>query len=43
MFVKDANYFYAKRKGKAPTPVADLENDLKAKIRSYVPKDVSWE
>jgi hypothetical protein len=43
MFVKDANYFYAKRKGKAPTPVADLEKDLKAKIRSYVPKDVSWE
>lgn len=43
MYVKDANYFYAKRKGKAPTPVKDLEKDLKAKIRSYVPKDVNWE
>ena len=43
MYVKDANYFYAKRKGKAPTPVAGLEKDLKAKIRSYVPKDVNWE
>lgn len=43
MYVKDANYFYAKRKGKAPTPVESLEKDLKAKIRSYVPKDVNWE
>lgn len=43
MYVKDANYFYAKRKGKTPTPVKDLEKDLKAKIRSYVPRDVSWE
>lgn len=41
-YIKDANYFYAKRKGKAPTPVAGLEKDLKAKIRSYVPKDISW-
>jgi hypothetical protein len=43
MYVKDANYFYAKRKGKAPTSVKDLDTDLKRKIKSYVPKDVNWD
>ena len=43
MYVKDANYFYAKRKGKAPIPVKDLDADLKRKIKSYVPKDVNWD
>ena len=43
MYVKDANYFYAKRKGKAPIPVKDLDTDLKRKIKSYVPKDVNWD
>ena len=43
MAVKDANYFYVKRKGKAPTPVASLEKDLRAKITSYVPKGVEWD
>ena len=41
-FVKDANYFYVKRKGKPPMSVDQLENDVKAKIRSYVPKGVEW-
>jgi hypothetical protein len=41
-YVKDANYFYVKRKGKAPIPVDQLEKDIKAKIQSYVPKDV-WQ
>lgn len=43
MYVKDANYFYAKRKGKAPIPVKELDTDLKRKIKSYVPKDVNWD
>lgn len=41
-YVKDANYFYVKRKGKAPVSVADLEDDIKRKIRAYVPKGVEW-
>ena len=39
----DANYFYVKRKGKPPTPVDALEKDLRAKIKSYVPRDVDWD
>lgn len=42
-YIKDANYFYVKKKGKQVTPVDKLENDLKRKIASYVPKGVSWE
>ena len=41
-FLKDAQYFYAKRSGKPPTPVAKMEKDIKAKISSYVPKHISW-
>jgi len=41
-FVKDANFVYVKRQGKPPTPVDKLEADLKAKIKSYVPKGVEW-
>jgi hypothetical protein len=43
MFIKDANYFYVKRKGKPPTSVAKLEKSLRMKIKSYVPKGVSWD
>jgi len=43
MFIKDANYFYAKRKGKPPTPVAKLDKELRMKIKAYVPKGVSWD
>ena len=42
MTVVDANYFYVKRAGKGVTPVAKLEKDLRAKIQSYVPKNVEW-
>ena len=42
MAIKDANYFYVKRKGKDVTPQAKLAQDLKAKIQSYVPKNVDW-
>jgi hypothetical protein len=41
-YVKDANYFYVKRKGKPPVSVQDLEDDIKRKIVSYVPKGVEW-
>lgn len=42
MYVVDANYFYVKRAGKAPTSQDKLSADLKRKIASYVPKNVSW-
>ena len=41
-FLQDAKYFYAKRAGKPPTPVASLDKDIKAKISKYVPKAVTW-
>ena len=41
-FIKDAEYFYVKRKGKPPTPTAKLEKELRMKIASYVPKGVEW-
>ena len=41
-FLEDAKYFYVKRQSKPPTPVANLEKDIKAKISSYVPKAVTW-
>jgi hypothetical protein len=41
-FLDDAKYFYVKRQGKLPTPVAKLEKDIKSKISSYVPKAVTW-
>ena len=43
MYIKDANYFYAKRAGKDATPVAKLEKTIKRKVASYVPKPDSWE
>jgi hypothetical protein len=41
-YVKDANYFYVKRKGKAPTPVDKLDAEVRRKISSYVPKGIDW-
>ena len=40
MYLKDANYFYAKRKGKGATPASKLTKELRAKIAQYVPKGV---
>lgn len=42
-YVKDANYFYVKRAGKAPTPVAKLDKEIRMKIKDYVPKNVDWD
>lgn len=41
-YVKDANYFYVKRQGKPPTSVDKLDKEIRAKIKSYVPKNVDW-
>lgn len=41
-YVKDADYFYAKRKGKPPTPISELDDAVRRKIASYVPKGVEW-
>ena len=41
-YVKDANYFYVKRAGKAPTSVEKLDKQIRAKIKAYVPKNVDW-
>jgi len=41
-YVKDANYFYVKKQGKAPTSVDQLDKDIRRKIASYVPKNVDW-
>jgi len=41
-YVKDANYFYVKRAGKAPTSVDKLDKEIRMKIKSYVPKNVDW-
>lgn len=41
-YVKDANYFYVKRAGKAPTPVDKLDKEIRMKIKDYVPKNVDW-
>jgi len=42
-YVKDADYVYVKRAGKAPTGVDKLDKQMLAKIKSYVPKNVDWE
>lgn len=39
-YIKDANYFYVKRQGKAPLKAKQLESDIRRKIKDYVPKDV---
>lgn len=41
-YLKDAEYFYVKRKGKTPTPSNKLEADLRRKISDYVPKGADW-
>ena len=41
-YVKEAEYVYVKRSGKAPTSVDKLDADLRRKIASYVPKDIDW-
>jgi len=42
-FVKDANYVYVKRAGKAVPPLDSLNKDMLAKVKAYVPKNIDWE
>jgi hypothetical protein len=41
-YIKDANYFYVKRQGKPPTGVDKLDKEIRAKIKSYIPKEIDW-
>jgi len=41
-YIEKANYFYVKRKGKPVTSVDKLEKDIRAKIKSYVPRGIEW-
>ena len=41
-YIKDAEYFYAKKQGKPPIPVDKLKADIKRKIAEYVPKGIEW-
>lgn len=41
-FIKDAEYFYVKRRGKAPLSVKELDANIRRKITKYVPKGVDW-
>jgi hypothetical protein len=41
-YIKDANYFYVKRQGKPPTSVDKLDKEIRAKIKSYIPKEIDW-
>ncbi len=40
--LKDPQFLYVKRSGKAPTPVARLGKDILDKISSYVPNADTW-
>ena len=41
-YVKDPNFVYAKRSGKAPLPVSKLGGNILKKISSYVPNANDW-
>jgi len=41
-YIKAANYFYIKRQGQPVLSQEKLSRDLRAKIQSYVPKNVEW-
>lgn len=41
-YVKDANYFYVKKSGKAVTALTQLSREIRAKVSQYVPKNVEW-
>lgn len=41
-FIKSAEYFYAKKRGKPVKSLKELGPDVIRKIQSYVPKNVEW-
>lgn len=43
MYIKDANYIYVKRKGKAPLKPDELGKEWLAKIATYTPNAKGWQ
>lgn len=41
-YIVDANYVYIKQPGKTVTPINKISKDIRAKISSYVPKNLDW-
>jgi len=41
-YVKEADYFYAKRAGKAPLSLSDMGDNVLKKIQGYVPNANTW-
>lgn len=41
-YLKDANFFYIKRAGKAVMNFDEIDKNIRAKIRDYVPKGAEW-
>ena len=41
-YIKDSNYFYVKRQGKPVLTKEKISRDLRAKIKSYVPRNAEW-
>lgn len=42
MWISKADYIYVKRSGQPPTHLKDISLDIRSKIQSYVPKNVTW-
>jgi predicted kinase len=42
-YIKDSNYVYIKRRGQAPLGYSAISGEMRKKIASYVPKNVSWD
>lgn len=41
-YIVDANYVYIKQPGKTVSPIDKISKDIRAKISSYVPKNLDW-
>lgn len=41
-YITKANYVYVKRTGKPVTPIDKIEDDIRMKIKKYVPAGVEW-
>ena len=41
-YLKDANFFYIKRAGKTVMNFDEIDKNIRAKIRDYVPKGAEW-
>jgi hypothetical protein len=41
-YIKKANYFYVKRRGKDPQSIDQLDSQVRKKLRDYTPKPQNW-